>query len=219
MRKIVFCLIAAAMALTSLPVAAQRQTAGRHSIEGAMFFGEDLPDWRIAGGNLSWSNYNYFGRVVYGVDFLVSPMTHHVDAQYVTAKVGDTDVTSEVSPAADYDLWCRDLVATGGYMFRLLAPRNRVVVLSAGASLGVGVRMSKELTGYTYQTDNYGSEENYKGVGFLLQAYPEVQLEGFFLNNMSVFAIVKPRMSIVSGLKVNPRWFYMSYGFGLKYYL
>ena len=122
-----------------------------------------------------------------------------------------------VSIPIDDEFRSTGITGTIGYMFRLLAPRNRVVVLSAGGSLLAGVRYAPQMKEY-YKNGKDGA--TYSAVGFYLGLVPEVQFEVFPFRNVSIYVAARPRLRLVSGLGgTDAGWFQMTAAAGLKFYL
>ena len=198
----------AAMVCGILPAAAQRQTAGRHSVEA---YGAYAGGY---GGGIGWSNYNYGGRVVWGLDVVGARVGLHYDANYAS------DGTTQIADAIDADLGAVDAVVTGGYLFRVWAPRSRVVILSAGGALGMGIRYCKRIGEYEKDPYSVSSDHaKYSRTGLLINFLPEVQLEVFPLKSMSLFVSARPHVTVFTTLGGKVDWFRMGCNAGLKYYL
>lgn len=192
--------------LVSLPVAsrAQRQTPGRPSLDGYVSFG---PGFGVAGGGFYWCNYDFVGRTHFGLDIFREAHGFTEEAIY------SSDQTM-VAPESDYEFMATDVCGSVGYLYRLLAPRSRVIVLSAGGHLLFGAKAAPEMSNFKKSTT-----ANYSAVGFFMGAVPEVQLELFPFRNVSLYVSARPRLRLFSSLGGRSDWFVFSSSFGAKVYL
>lgn len=199
--------------LLSFSLSAQRQTYGRHSLEVYGTFNKVNPfHFFVSGGGFSWSVYGYDGYPVAGAEAFSVPLK----LVYDELKDGEGNL---LLPREEYNYNATEVVARGGYMLRLWAPRSRVVVFSAGASLGAGVRVCKELSGHVKVYDSEGTPTYFLSTGFLLNFIPQLQAEVFPLRNVSATFAFQPHMAIVSGIGGDVDWFRPQLTFGVKYYL
>lgn len=194
-------------AFLSVPGMCQRQTSGRPSIDGYVNFAFD-GGFRVAGGGVAWCNYDYMGRTTLGLDVFSNGHTYTEEAVVTNGEV--------VAPEIVHKFYATDVCANIGYMFRLLAPRSRAVILSAGGHLLVGAKYAPEMSEF-YK--DKGANKRYSQVGFLLGLMPEMQLEVFPFRNVSLYASVCPRARIFSGLGGKDKWFVLSGAAGFKVYL
>lgn len=184
---------------------AQRQTPGRPSVEAYMNI-SGVP-FGTAGGGAAWCNYNYNGHTVLGLDVYVHPRSLEEGAIVMDGE--------QVAPAVMHTLGCEDICFMGGYFWRLLAPRSRVVILSAGVTGLVGVSHCGAIA--SFYNESKGS--NYGPVGFVLGVMPELKLEAFPLRSASVYVSARPRVRIISTLGGGDRWLQLNYCLGVRYYL
>lgn len=214
MKKVFLSLfLSAFVAASSFSASAQRQTNGRHSFELYGDIGMISPTvLGVSGGGGTWSNYFYEGRVVWGADACIAPLP------LVEEEVTDADGVV-LLPEERHDLTSVEITACGGYLFRLWAPRSRVFILSAGASLGLGVRTCDALGSYAKGYSSSGDPSYYIRTGFLINVQPEVQAELFPFRNISAFVSFRPRMTLFCGLGGKVDWFRPMCSFGVKYYL
>lgn len=186
---------------------AQRQTSGRPSLDVYGSFSLD-GGMKFAGGGFSWCQYDFVGRTAIGLDVF---REYH---GYTEAAVYDSK-GEVLAPEVSYDFVSTDACGSLGYMFRLLAPRSRWVILSAGGHLLAGVKYVPEMAGF-----QKSSNKNYSSVGFYLGLVPDVQLEVFPLKNVSLYAGFRPRVRILSTVGGYDRnWYCLSVSTGLKFYL
>lgn len=194
----------------SLSLSAQRQTPGRSSIEvyGSVAF---TPGVYMGGGGANWCNHYFIGHTVFGLDVYREGHNFFKDAEYAS------DGITMVAPPIDDHFWSTDINASIGYMFRIWAPRNRVVVFSGGGSLLAGVRYAPQMQTYVKDA-NQG--KMYSAVGFFIGIVPELQFEVFPFRNISLYISARPRARIFCGLGgKDDGWLLFSGAFGLKYYL
>lgn len=183
----------------------QRQTPGRPSVVGYVSFGGTgaVP----SGGGISWCNHDFVGYSAIGVDVFRGP---HVFTEPGTVSGGEV-----ISPESVHELVSTDLAASFGYLYRVAAPRSRVVVLSAGGHVLVGAKVSQEVAGF----DKVSGTGKNSSVGVLIGVVPEAQLEVFPAKSVSLFASARPRIRVISGLAGKDRWLIFSAGCGIKVYL
>ncbi len=209
MRVIRTVLFFVLLCLACVAASAQRQTPGRPSLDGYVSFGNTAKGFGVAGGGVAWCNYDYAGRTSIGVDVLLD--RHRYVEKAVYDKSGELVYPEETHLFGSYDV-----CAAGGYFIRLLAPRSRSVILSAGGTLLAGVKYCKPMASF-YKDDS--GDKAYSSVGFLLCIVPEAQLEVFLLRSASLYASVRPRAEVVNGLGGKSDWFKMTYAAGVKVYL
>ena len=191
----------------SLEGMCQRQTSGRPSFDGYVNFGfGNGTPFRIAGGGVSWCNYDFMGRTALGLDVFTEPLYYTEPAVITNGEV--------VAPEIPWSFMATDICGSVGYMFRLLSPRNRSVILSAGAHLLLGAKYCPEMAGF-----KKSGEKNYSQVGFFLGLVPDVQLEVFPFRNVSLYAGFRPRARLVSGIGGSDKWLTLSATAGFKVYL
>lgn len=208
MKTVRIISLLAVLCMAAAPVRAQRQTPGRPSMDGYVTLANTQRGFGLAGGGFAWCNYDYGGRTSLGVDVFLDIQTLSEEAVY--------DSYGElVFPEENYTFGSYDVCAAGGYFFRLLAPRSRVFILSAGGTLLVGAKYCKPVSGF-YKD---GGDKKYSPVGFLLGMVPEVQAELFPFRNVSLYVAARPRVEFLCGLGGHSEWFKMSYAGGLKIYL
>lgn len=190
--------------LSILPGLAQRQTPGRPSLDGYVTLNQKFSP---AGGGFFWCNYDFRGRTHLGLDVFREGHSFHEDA------VMNNGV--EVAPAVDYSFMATDVNASIGYLFRLLAPRSRTVILSAGGHLLGGVKYVPEMSGFTKSNG-----KNYAQVGAYIGIVPELQFEVFPFRNVSIYISARPRLRILSTIGgKDAGWFLMSESAGFKVYM
>lgn len=205
-------------------LSAQRQTPGRMSLSGYTTWSA-LVDKPIgfSGGGATWNRYFYNSFVSAGVEVSANPFTK----VNVTDPIYDSQ-GQEVAPGESETIraLAYDYTLGGGYYVRLLAPRSRVAILSAGINGYTGIRYSPALGKFNpddLDADEIGSKEKKKKVegpvGFILNIVPEVLLEVFPMKNASFYLSFRPKLSVVSTLDVESDWARMYLGAGVKYYL
>lgn len=201
--------------LTAVPSMAQRQTPGRPSLDFQALAGKGVGDvpFMATGGVISWSNYQFIGHTSLGAEFYIGQQD-----------LVEPEIVYEgtvIAPELVHNLPRYDIGVGGGYFFRALATRNRVVILSFGITGYVGIGYCPQFANYIYTEDvnnkNYGKP--YGTVGFLMSISPEMQFEVFPAKNFSLFLSARPRFVILNTLKGKNDWFVPSGGFGCKYYL
>lgn len=215
MRTAVFSLaVAALLAAASCPsVLAQRQTAGRHSVEAHCSAVPDASgDIVLGGAGALWSNQGYSGRVVWGIDACSVPLT------LVEPETLDGE-GNLIAPEVSHDLRAVEILALGGYSQRIWAPRSRALILSAGIMGGAGVRHSRDIGDYVKVSDSHSGAVSYARTGILVTVLPEVQAEVFLFRNVSLYASFRPRVTVFTGLGGKVDWFIPSALAGLKLYL
>ena len=193
--------------LLPLSALAQRQTSGRPSLDlyGTLNLDQGV---KFAGGGFSWCNYDFRGRTVIGIDVY---REYHGYTEAAVVSNGEI-----VAPEVTHDFMATDACGSVGYMFRLLAPRSRWIILSAGGHLLAGVKYVPEMK--QFKKSNTG--KNYSAVGFYLGLVPDVQVEVFPFKNVSLFAGFRPRARLVSGMGGFDReWYSLSVVSGLKIYM
>ena len=206
--KVLVCIgvFAAAFSVDSY---AQRQTAGRSSME---LYGSGITGW---GGGFAWSNYGFNGRTYFGIDVFSKRLGYYTPDIYT--KDGDM-----VQPRNDdFITPSYEVLATMGYLWRIASNRSRSFIFSGGIGIGAGVRYSPALGSY-HVYDEYGElpDVYYASVGFLFSVTPELQMEMFPANNVSAFVSLRPRVFPWDTLgKWWTSWFSPQVCLGLKYYL
>ena len=206
--KVLVCIgvFAAAFSVDSY---AQRQTAGRSSME---LYGSGITGW---GGGFAWSNYGFNGRTYFGIDVFSKRLGYYTPDIYT--KDGDM-----VQPRNDdFITPSYEVLATMGYLWRIASNRSRSFIFSGGIGIGAGVRYSPALGRY-HVYDEYGElpDVYYASVGFLFSVTPELQMEMFPANNVSAFVSLRPRVFPWDTLgKWWTSWFSPQVCLGLKYYL
>lgn len=196
--------------LFPLGLSGQRQTPGRPSFEayGTVAF---TPGVYMGGGGANWCNHYFIGHTTFGLDVYREGHNFFKDAEYAS------DGVTMVAPPIDDHFWSTDINGSIGYMFRIWAPRNRVVVFSAGGSLLVGVRYAPQMQLYVKDA-NQG--KLYSAVGVYVGIVPEVQMEVFPFRSVSLYVSARPRTRIYCGLGgKDDGWLLFSGAFGLKFYL
>lgn len=185
---------------------AQRQTAGRSSIEA---YGSLIGGY---GGGAAWSNYGFNGRTYFGLDIFNRNLGFYTD------EILDKD-GGLVEPRMDYSIPSWEALFTMGYMWRLVANRSRSVILSAGGGIGAGVRYCPGLGDFEWGDGN-GNYTSYGTVGFLFVISPDIQIEVFPASNLSAFLSLRPKVCPWDTLgKGYVGWFAPQASVGLKYYL
>ena len=203
-------LFGAALLLVCFGASAQRQTPGRPSVEAYGSLAVSNPAY-MGGGGAFWCNHYFNGHTLFGLDYLREHHGFYRDAVY--AKDGETMVEA---PIADR-FWSNDICGSIGYMFRIWAPRSRVVVFSAGGSLLAGIRYAPEMEAYPVEV---GGDKMFSPVGFYMGLVPEVQFEVFPFRNVSLYLSARPRARIYCSLGgKDDGWFLFTSAFGLKLYL
>lgn len=127
----------------------------------------------------------------------------------------------------DYEVQSSEVTLGIGYMHRLLSTRSRSAVLSAGGGLGIGVVYALDLPlGGGVYDDHYG---------VMAELMPEVDMEVFPFRNVSLFAMVRPKIRISetlgavekkkvggervsTGVVLHRPWFNLTAGVGLRFY-
>lgn len=223
MRRLFGFLIVGCLLLCPVSLFAQRQTNGRPSVDAFMSFSTLTGDrFGLAGGGANWNMYRYASRVSWGVDVsaLSLGVNLHADAQY-----DNTGTMIFPEENHSYEHLAYDITAGGGYHLRLLAPRSRVVILSAGVNGYAGVRYCSELSRYLKSdfdstvTKGSSSDESLSKTAFVLNFVPEVLFEAFPFRNFSVAVSLRPRMNVIYSGKGDCDWLKLYLGFGAKYYL
>lgn len=216
MRKDFFlCLFAFILSGAFVPALAQRQTVGRPAVDVSVLFGGTTKSpFGVTGGTFNWMNHFNFGQTALGLDVSSEPCTYHLvrDAEY--------DGSGHlVNPAVDetYEFTTWDIAPGAGFYLRLLAPRSRVVILSAGLNLNVGIRFGQQITAFVNPNKSDGS--HFKSVGFLINLTPELKFEVFPLKNASLYVSCRPKIQLVSGYAGSCDWLRLYAGFGIKYYI
>ena len=194
----------------------QRQTSGRPSVDLHVNFGEmPFGGFGPVGGRACWSQYQYRGHTSIGVDVSARPWS--VVLEEVTYTDPATGLEMVLAPEQVDALCAYDAVAGIGYYYRLLSPRSRWIILSAGVFGGLGVRYCNELTHY-YHTEN-NEKVFYDPVGFLMKLSPELLLEVYPFDNLSLFVSAYPNVTIIDTSKGDGDWFVPQFGAGVKIYL
>ena len=197
-------------------VRAQRQTVGRSSFEGgALFCGLTDKSFGIAGGCINWNKYYYTGYLSVGLEVAKVPHRYVTVEEAVYLPSGEL-LYEEEEVVNRFD--ALDALIGGGYHFRLLAPRSRVFILSAGLNAYAGVRHSKDVAAYT-SVNKKGTEKANPDTNFALIFTPEVKAELFPFKNMSVFVSFRPKVNALILLKGKHDLVNVYMGCGLKYYL
>ena len=205
-----FWLVFTFLLFVSFSASGQRQTAGRWSVEGYGNVGGDGIYTGILGGGVRVSPYGFNGHVHYGVDLVTSPRTYTVAPLY-----DDDDPSIVIYPGEKYIMSSLDVSATVGYLYRLLATRSRWLILSGGATFGIGLSHCDALKDvYFPDADN-----NLKVNGLVLYGAPELELEMFPFKSVSFYLAARPRMTMLNTLKGNAPWFKFRAAFGMKVYL
>lgn len=203
---------------------AQRQTPGRMSLSGhTTWSGLDGGRFGFSGGGATWNRYYYNTFLSVGADVSATPFSK----VYVADPVYDSQ-GNEVAPGESETVsaLAYDITVGGGYYVRLFAPRNRVVILSAGINGYTGIRYSHALGKFNpddVDLDEIGSKDSKKKadgpVGYVLNIVPEVLVEAFPMKNASFYLSFRPKLSVISTLDVEAGWARMYLGVGVKYYL
>ena len=207
--KVLVCIgvFAAAFSVDSY---AQRQTAGRSSME---LYGSGITGW---GGGFAWSNYGFNGRTYFGIDVFSKRLG------YYTPDIYNQDGELIEPRHTDFIVPSYEVLATMGYLWRIASNRSRSFIFSGGIGIGAGVRYSPVLHGQ-HPYDNNGKGElttYYPSIGFLFSVTPELQMEMFPANNVSAFVSLRPRVFPWDTLgKLWTSWFSPQVCLGLKYYL
>lgn len=204
MRLKFFCSLLAFALLSVTFCHAQRQTPGRPSLDLYASFGtaSAVP----AGGGFFWCNYDYSGRTCLGLD-VFREWHGYTEPAIITGG-------KEVAPEENYEFVSTDICASVGYMFRVLAPRSRFFILSAGGHALVGIKYLPDMSSFMKSDD-----KAYSSVGFYLGVVPEVQMELFPFRNVSLYGSVRPRARAISSMGGRDRWFNLSFAGGVKIYL
>lgn len=213
-NRLLKLLFVVAVTLAATSMYAQRQTPGRSGINGTFLLGPgfESPVAPI-GGVLSWCNYQYSGHTALSVEVLTHP--YYIDLDAVVSSTG-----MEVAPAERMTHRCYDLSVGAGYFFRLAATRSRSLIVSAGISGFVGLRHCNEIGTYAKGTSEDGKTEYHKPNGLILNFVPELQLEFFPFDSVSLFVTARPRaeaLNVIIG-GTYP-WFTFNWGGGVKVYL
>lgn len=191
---------------------AQRQTPGRVSLEawfGSSFPGEFVP----GGGGFSWNKHDYLGHVSLGID-VDRPQTTLHGLLPVTDSEGYDDYLSE-----DRLLRGVEVSVIGGYHVRLLAPRSRTVILSAGLSMYNGLRVYSGHEDLLIE-DREGFYVSPGSTSYSMGFVPELQFEVFPFRNASLYLSARPRIQVLDTFaSASSSWFTMRAAFGIKYYL
>lgn len=206
-RSVALCAGLLLSVLLSAPARCQRQTSGRPSFDAYVNFAFD-GGFRVAGGGALWCNYDYLGRTTLGLDVFSEGHSFTEEAVVSNGEL--------VAPEILHEFVATDVCADVGYLFRLLSPRSRAVILSAGGHMLVGAKYAPEMSGF-YKDG--GSEKRYSQVGFFLGLVPEMQLEVFPFRNVSVYVSARPRVRLFSGLGGSDGWLALSGAAGFKVYL
>jgi len=217
MRKIcsIFCLSFVLLGLSST-AGAQRQTIGRPAIDVSVLFGQTTKSpFTFVGGTAGWINHLNFGQTLVGLDVSAQPCSYHyvVDDEYDNSG-------NIVNPGKD-EIWeftTWDIQAGAGYYLRLLAPRSRVVILSAGVNLFAGVRYGQEIS-YFPKDSSDPDGDHFNRIGFVCNLVPELKFEVFPLKNASLYLSCRPKIELVSGYGGRCSWLRAFAGVGFKYYL
>lgn len=191
----------------SLPLTlrAQRQTPGRPSFELSATFSQpfDQPvPVSVTGGSLIFRQYTRLANWSIGFDYFRSGHRIIDPAKYVDGAL--------VEPEKVYPMLAQDFTLMGGYMIRIWAPRSRVVVFSAGASMYLGDKFAPAVKAY---------DETLPDNGFVFGMMPEVLFEVFPARNFSLYASFRPRVEFLTTLPGTTEVFRLAGAFGMKYYL
>lgn len=204
------------LAAASVPAMAQRQTVGRPAVDASVLFGRTNGSaFTFTGASVGWVSHLNRGQILRGLMVSEKPCEYH----YVVEEEYDSS-GNLVNPGIDdlHEFDVCDIQAGLGYHVRLLAPRSRVVILSAGAGLYAGVRYGKEVTAFPKDSDKPDGPR-LKSVGFVVTLVPEVKLEAFPLRNASVYLSCRPSLELLSGYGGKCSWIIPYAALGVKYYL
>lgn len=175
---------------------AQRHVAGQHalSFEGMAY--------RQYGGGASWGRCGHYGRSVFGLG-------------YRTGSAEPCKVTVEImNEKNDTTLVMRshNVLASGGYMFRVASSRSRTVSLWLGGTVDCGVRI--------YRKEGLsGDELDLKTKAkFIYGISPRMEVEYFPYRAVSFSFHVRPRIQLYGG-KFDNVFFYPEVGLGCTFYL
>lgn len=219
-RIVVSVLVFMVLAAVCPSVRAQRQTKGRTSLDASVMFCGLNPDkpFALSGGSVQWNSYLYSGYTAISIEAVQSPHKHITKEEAVYNPITGEMLYPEETFEDKFNVW--DVLAGGGYYYRLLAPRSRVFILSVGILGYAGVRYSKYITQF-YKTDKNGAltTEQYPSTNFLFQLVPDIRAEIFPFNNVSLYVSCRPKINVVDlyGGKGDLCNVYMACG--LKYYL
>lgn len=197
--------------LSAAQVFAQRQTPGRPAIEASVTFGGITgKPFFPTGGNVAWLSHQSLGHTSIGIDFNVTPSWYdfHRDAEFDDQGI---ILNPEVNERFNFDTY--DVTAGIGYYFRLLAPRSRICILSAGAVLQFGVRCSPFMSQFVKSNG-----KNYNSVGFLSTLMPELKFEFFPSTNCSLYLSCRGKIRLINGYGASGDFARLYMGFGSVYY-
>lgn len=220
MKRFFVILAGFLLLVPSFSVQAQRQTRGRGSIDAyATFSGLTGGRFGPSGGGANWKMHQYLTHFSIGADVSALPVGVDIHTDPVYEKTTGEVVIPGSDTHAEHLAY--DVCAGAGYYIRVLAPRSRVVILSAGANLYMGARCCPGLSSYS-RSDlgaSTSGDSPAATVGFVTSIVPEILLEVFPARNFSLSVSFRPRMCVVNTLQGSAPWLKCYAGFGGKYYL
>lgn len=184
---------------------AQRHVAGQHalSFEGMAY--------RQYGVGASWGRCGHYGRSVFGLGYLAGPAEPYT----VIVKreiMNEEGRTEKFDDYITYDLKMQDILASGGYMFRVAGSRSRTVSLWLGGTVDFGVRI--------YRKEGLSGDglDQIPPAKFIYGISPRMEVEYFPYRAVSFSFHVRPRIQLY-GHKKFDNVFYPEVGLGCTFYL
>ena len=222
-RRIAGVAVAAAMLAASFQVSAQRQTAGRSSFDLSA-----RPALSQLGASLGWTRWGYSSALI----TTAGMYTYDLPFEYHAYRWEGSRIEKDPDVVLPFEMSCTDILAGIGGLHRLASTRSRSVILSAGGTFDLGVRLYGVFReAPAYPSAPAGSEDwaipdgmnetpsslTAGGTTFVYGLSPVVQLELFPFRGVSLCLRGIPRMQFANAY--GEGWFIPDMSAGINIYL